>query len=140
MLGDLHEPACMLDVTNGVFEDVLERITELYSKELSGLGDLEAYNYLDHKLYGDDDRTSAEVYKDSDKYFKFDFLTNGGESFDNSKSFIVAEGFFLRILFYNYDKNKFIGYKVSKLEFTNTITKFTTWYYEVKSKLTRLSN
>lgn len=139
MLGDLEEPACMLDVTSGFFESILVRISDLSSREFSGLGDLEIYSYLDEKLYGDDERTAAQVSEDADRYFKYDFLTNGGESFDNSKSFIVAEGFFFRVLFFNYEKNKFTGHKVSKVEFTNVINQFMIWYSDIKTKLTSVA-
>jgi hypothetical protein len=135
MLGDLDEPACMLDVTIGFLESILDRIAELCSKELSNLSDFETYNYLDEKLYGDDERTAAQVSEDANIYFRYDFLTNGGESFDNSKSFIVADGFFLRVLFLNYDTNKFTGHKVPILEFSNIINQFLAWYSDIKSKL-----
>lgn len=40
-----------------------------------------------------------QIVADARRYRRFDFLTNGGESFDHSKSFFVANAHKVRILF-----------------------------------------
>ena len=136
MLGDLSEPSCMLDVTAGFFESILGRFSDLSVQEFSGLSDSEAFNLLNSKIYEDDTRSADQVATDSRIYFKFDFLTNGGESFDNSKSFIVVEKGSVRVLFYNYDVDKLFSHKVPIFEFKTCINQFLAWYHSIRSKLT----
>ena len=137
MLGDLAEPSCMLGVTAGFFDSILGRISDLSSQEFSGLSDFDVYSKLDAAIYADDARTTAQVAADSKKYFKFDFLTNGGESFDNSKSFIVVDGGFVRVLFYSFSVDRFFSHSVSIFEFKTCINQFLAWYDSTRSKLTR---
>ncbi len=135
-LGDINEPSCILGVIVGILESVIARLPQLHNSELGSLSNFEVFNFLDHKLYEDDDRTLEQVTADSKAYGKFDFLTNGGESFDNSKSFIIAESSSVRILFYDYDRKKNVFTKFSKKSLLNGINNFIDWHSTEQSKLT----
>lgn len=99
VLGDFDEPACMLNVTAAHLEAVIRRLPELENDMFVAKDDLSVWQRIDKALYLDDDRSSEEIAADANLFFKFDFLTNGGESFDDSKSFVLREGSRVRILF-----------------------------------------
>jgi hypothetical protein len=129
VLGNIDEPACMLNVTEGFLVNLLSRLQNLEGRELSKMPDLEAFKLLDNAVYLDDDRTSEQVASDAAKYFKFDFLTNGGESFDGTKSFVHRIGNIVRILFT--DKlDRFHSIHVERKEFEMVITQFLRWLEE----------
>lgn len=98
-LGDFYEPACMLNVTASHLQGILERLPKLASDAFQGENDAFVWDAIDKAIYQDYDRSTKEIVADSDRYFRYDFLTNGGESFDNSKSFIVRDGDKVRLLF-----------------------------------------
>jgi hypothetical protein len=98
-LGDLSEPACMLNVTEGHFEDCLNQLDELYDASVNNLPDDAAFRFLDAALYLDDDRTAQQIHADAIRFSKFDFLTNWGESFNNIKAFLLRSGDRFRILY-----------------------------------------
>jgi hypothetical protein len=128
VLGDLNEPACMLNVTAGHLEDVLCEIDALDEPELFALTDSELWERLDKALYRGDTRTNAEIAADSRKYSKFNFLTNGGESFDRSKSFIVASDSNVRILFMSDDANcSLVGKTINLYVFVEALQSFLKW-------------
>ena len=137
MLGDLGEPSCLLGVTAQFFGSVISRAPELLSEELSGMEDAEAFLYIDSKIYTQDDRSVEQVATDATNYFKYDFLTNGGESFDNIKSFIIGEPGAYRILFYDFGCNAYEYTKVSETGFLSAVEEFLTWHSEQLAKLTR---
>lgn len=126
VLGSIDEPACMLNVTEGHLSDVIRQLPSLKDETLENLTDLEAFNFLDHALYMDDDRSDLEVQQDAERYSKFDFLTNGGESFDGTKSFIVASGSNVRLLFTD-AADIFYSALVPHDEFVKVVTAFFVW-------------
>ena len=125
-VGDFDEPACMLNVTAGHLQSVLERLSDLEEPAFVRLSDAELFRLLDEALYIDDDRTSDQVVTDAHRYWKFDFLTNGGESFDRSKSFIsLCEGS-VRILFEEPPRG-IVSARVAPSEFAGTVEAFLRW-------------
>ena len=98
-LGNLDEPACMLNVTEGHFEDCLDQLDELCDESVDDLPNGVAFQFLDTALYLDDARTNAQIHSDAVRFSKFDFLTNWGESFDGTKAFLLKSGEHYRILY-----------------------------------------
>ena len=125
-LGDITEPGCMLNVTVGHLEDLLRNIDNLDEAEFYDLADAELFKRLDHLLYGDDERSNSQIIEDAAKYSKFDFLTNGGESFDHTKSFLVARGQQLRLVFKDCDGALFSAH-FSCAEFESAVKAFVAW-------------
>jgi hypothetical protein len=70
----------------------LNRLPDLADDGFSGMSDFCIWETIDIAIFDDDDRSMESVVADAKKFFKFDFLTNGGESFDKSRSFIVRNG------------------------------------------------
>lgn len=66
---------------------------------LDGLDPDEAFRRLDNALYLDTGQSTEQVAEDARRFFRFDFLTNGGESFDHTKSFLVNLGDSVRLIF-----------------------------------------
>jgi uncharacterized protein YfiM (DUF2279 family) len=125
-LGDIEEPACMLNVTANHLSSVLRRLDTLDESDFYDLSDNSLFELLDNALYRDDDRTTAEVAADAEKFFKFDFLTNGGESFDNTKSFMAAKQERLRLVFQDRD-GALSSAHFSREEFTTAVNTFLAW-------------
>lgn len=125
-LGDIGEPACVLDVTERCLHLLLLQLDSLDDPALRGLGDRETFSYLDRAIYTDVEQSTDEAIPDAARFYKFNLLTNGGESFDRTKSFIVAEGKRLRILFTN-EKNEFVSAQVGRALFTLTVRGFLAW-------------
>ncbi len=125
-LGDIAEPGCMLNVTVGHLEDTLCNIDNLDEAEFHELADAELFELLDRALYGNDDRSSMEVVADAVRYRKFDFLTNGGESFHSTESFLVARGQQLRLVFKDCDGALYSSH-FSRAEFESAVKAFIAW-------------
>lgn len=125
-LGDIDKPGCMLNVTAGHLAAVVERLASLDEAAFRPLSDAEVFHRLDRALYLDDDRSDDEVRADAERYTTFDFLTNGGESFDHTKSFLVAEDDELRLVFR--DRNDGLhAARFSQAAFTAATKQFQTW-------------
>ncbi|MEM7430485.1 MAG: hypothetical protein AAF351_00970 [Pseudomonadota bacterium] len=125
-LGDITEPSCMLSATERCLAELLERLDSLDDPMMRGLSDRDSYNLLNRLLYEDDVRSDEQVSLDADRFAKFDFLTNGGESFDHSKSFIAISGDQLLIVFD--DENTGFGSgKVSRSAFRLVVKGFLGW-------------
>lgn len=126
VLGNFDEPACMLDVTANHLLGVLNRLPDLDEPAFYALNDEQLFCFLDRVLYEDDSRTNEQVRADAETYFKFDFLNNGGESFDRSKSFIACYGEKVRVLF-----TEGVGgvrsIHVEKSSFVQVINSFLCW-------------
>ena len=131
-LGDITEPSCMLNVTEGSLSKFISEKDNLDSAELNELNDEEAYSFLNKKLYGADEETSIEqITYDAKKYFKYDFLTNGGESFDGFQSYIIKNNDTFRILFRNSIDDLFFC-NVEAKKVNNAIESFLKWIEEKK--------
>ncbi len=125
-LGDITEPACLLNVTAHCFERLLERVSSLVDPALDGLDPRQAFEFLDHMLYLDEESSLEEVKRNSRRFSKFNFLTNGGESFDDGKSFIVSIGDELRVLF-RHQSGAFHTADVPRDIFTQVTRDFLRW-------------
>lgn len=126
VLGDLDEPTCMLNVTAAHLQDILNRLGALEVPELFALTDSALWERLDTALYRDDNRTEIAVAADAQWYSRFDLLTNGGESFDKSKSFIVVSESQVRILFDDADR-PLVRKTVDRRVFVETLQSFLAW-------------
>ncbi len=125
-LGDIDEPTCMLNVTEGHLQELLQRLDVLDDPALRNLSDHEAFEFLDRAIYLDDERSTQQIANDSERFFKFDMLTNGGESFDHTKSFIIGHADGLRILFED-EQRRFLSGHVERATFILTVRGFLAW-------------
>jgi hypothetical protein len=113
-LGDISEPDCILEVSRANLEKFLKKLKTQKNGEFPELSDLEAFEFLHQKLYEDDERTDEEIREDGEKYWRYDFLTNGGESFDPYASFAVTEEESIRFLWQNWNTKEFYSAVASK--------------------------
>src|SRR5262245_22342519 len=127
--GDLSEPACMLDVTAEHLRKTLQNLEQQADSDVVRLEDESAFDFLDRKLYRDDDRSNDEVAADAERFFRFDFLTNGGESFDRTKSFAIRSGDHVRILFMDYSSSgqSFHAGRVKHQLIKDRVQEFVSW-------------
>lgn len=116
----------MLNVTASHLQTILKRLQQMDSVAFRGQSDALVWDIIDRALYLDDDRSAEEVVTDSACYSQYDFLTNGGESFDNSKSFIVRDGDRVRLLFKN-DNYALESMNVDVEEFSAVVRSFLAW-------------
>jgi len=119
----------MLNITGGHLEGVMGRLQALDEPSFEDLTDSQLYELLDRAVYCDDDRTATQVAADAETYFKYDFLTNGGESFDRFKSFIAAANGLVRIVFAECSSGP-VGVRVDMADFVATVTAFLRWLKE----------
>ncbi|MDZ7863316.1 hypothetical protein [Acidovorax sp.] len=97
-IGDFFAKQCALYPSYVNFRLLRERLALLWLAEFEGMSAISLWNHLDGLLYGfhgdvelTDVRTLEECRQASEKYGRFDFLTNWGEQFDdNGKSFILC--------------------------------------------------
>ena len=86
----LLEKHCGLSDAHQELVQRAETLHALKSAAFGGLDDAAVWNFLDQKLYRDDERTLGEVKLDAACFSRFNFLTNWGESFDRHKGFIFC--------------------------------------------------
>jgi hypothetical protein len=132
-MGDLEEPACMLNVTEGHLQAVLARLDSLHDPSLHGLNPDEAFRRLDDALYHGTGRSTEQVVEDAKRFFRFDFLTNGGESFDRTKSFLVNVGDSVRLIFRDEADSLHSG-DIPRGVFTDVIEEFLAWISDEGAK------
>lgn len=125
-LGDISEPACMLNVTEGHFQDCLGQLDALIDGSVNDLADEVAFRFLDAALYVDDDRTNQQVDADALRYSRFNFLINWGESFDGIKAFLLKSGEHFRIL-YRLSCDTTGGVEVTRDGLVNAMLAFLDW-------------
>jgi hypothetical protein len=125
-LGDLDEPACMLNVTANHLSSLVKRLSTLEEPAFDSLSDTQLFELLDCKLYRDDDRTTEDVAADASEFFRFDFLTNGGESFDHSKSFVTSFNGKLRLVFVQASSGV-LSARFESAAFVSVVAAFLAW-------------
>ncbi len=118
----------MLNVTVSHLSNAIARLPELDAQELHEFAGEALFNLLDHALYGDDDCSMEEIMADAQRFSRFNFLTNGGESFDHSKSFIVGNGQWLRLLFKDLKTERIHAVAVEYATFVAVIQAFLSWF------------
>jgi hypothetical protein len=60
-------------------------------ESFDGLSREQIHDLVRNAIYGDDDRTMSAILTDSQRYRRFDFLTNWDEQFDGFASVIIQE-------------------------------------------------
>jgi len=124
--GNITEPSCMLNVTENHLVSFVQTAGNFENSWLCSKNDQELYEFLDRKIYLDDDRTDEQIQLDLMEYSKYEFLANGGESFDFGKSFVVKEGEEFRFVFT--DKSDiFHGGRVCVKSVMESINSFFCW-------------
>ena len=133
-VGDIEETGCMLNVTEGFLQNFIESSNELSDKNLNKLGDRDLYKFLDEKLYSRLEKSREQIVEDSRTYRKFDFLTNGGASFDTIRCFIVRkENKYKLLLTDRFDD--FYSFHIDSYLMENVIIEFLIWMSNEKAKL-----
>ncbi len=125
-LGDMAGPVCMLDVPESILREFVRRLDSLDDHALADISDRDAFDLLESATHGCD---PSNPVVDIDAFDKFDFLTNAGESFDGTISFIIGSGDYLRLLFTD-EKRVFHATRVGHSTFIQTVTEFLKWMDE----------
>ncbi len=128
--GDIDDPACSFYITYLRLSEKMNDI-EAITYDFGYEKDIDVFEFLDVKLYMADDSTTYEqIIVDAKKYQKFDFLTNGGEMFDGTKSFAYLDkNEFVHIMIQIFDQNdKIICITVEKNTFVSVTNEFVEWY------------
>ena len=66
-------------------------LPRLYDEAFANKSASEVFELLDQALYVDDSRDDIQLSEDIERFSPFNFLTNAGEGFDDSKSFVYCE-------------------------------------------------
>ncbi len=142
-LGDIEERGCALYPSSVEFAWLSDHIDGLWDESLTGLDDKAAWDLLDGSLYGyhgdvevEDQRTLDEMRRGWDRYSKFNFLTNWGESFDGYKSFIMSPpNGKLRILSRRLPAYLGLSVQVSRSSFQEACRRFIHWFLSEEAHL-----
>jgi hypothetical protein len=134
-LGDISSLHCGLSGTSDGFSWLVPHLDNLWAEELQDLDDLALWNFLDGLLYGyhgnvefHDDRTLEECQQDSERWHRFDFLTNWDEPFNGYKAFIVCPPREeIRILYRRLSENVRVV-RVSRAGFLRAASLFVKWF------------
>ena len=144
ILGDINNEYCHLFVTYDALKKKIQNLNELEC-DFNLSNDADIFNFLDKKLYildEDDVRTHEQICNDMEPYIKFDFMTNAGETFDRTKSFIyMCKNKRIHIMYQTYWYNENIGNfendeiictELDKETFLVVTKNFTKWYEEIE--------
>ncbi len=125
--GDLEERGCALGVTALCLERLKNRLHELVLPAAAGRTHDDVFSFLNDRLYvPSEGRSDADVTQDALHYSKYDFLTNGGESFDRTKSFVFCDQARVVLLLEHQD-GAFQSVIVTSSEFSRVLDGFVTW-------------
>ena len=117
----------MLDVPGNILRNLVGRLDSLDDPALADISDRDAFDLLESASYGC--LESRLPVLDIESFDKFDFLTNAGESFDGTISFVIGAGDYLRLLFTD-EKRIFHAARVEHSAFIRTVTEFLRWMDE----------
>jgi hypothetical protein len=82
-VGNIHEDHCSLFHAVDVLRKLIGTIETFWDDAFIGLSDAQIFTLLDDALYGDGEGSW-------ERFGRFSFLTNTGEQFDHSKTFIIC--------------------------------------------------
>jgi hypothetical protein len=121
-LGDIRENHCSLFHATEKFRNLHPGIESLWKDPFSGLSDAEIFTAVDNALYLADE-------SDRD-YWRFDFLTNTGEQFDDAKTFIVCRPSGHVHILYRIRNDAFGSRSCSALSFRSVADSYVRWFDE----------
>jgi hypothetical protein len=84
-LGNIRENHCSLFHATNRFRETHANLEKLWDESFTGLSDAGIFAVLDEELYVGEGESGGW-----ERYGRFNFLTNTGEQFDDSKTFIVC--------------------------------------------------
>jgi hypothetical protein len=142
-LGNIDERCCALYPAYDGFQQMAETLDDLWDDRLDALEDEAIWNLLDGLLYGyhgtvkiDDERTVDEIWRDTARYERFNFLTNWGEMFDGYKAFLLCPpGKPLRVLCREIPRAAGLGIDVTHLGFLEASMAFVQWFEAQRHRL-----
>ncbi|MGZ4965168.1 MAG: hypothetical protein ACXWBP_10055 [Limisphaerales bacterium] len=83
-IGDIRDNHCSLFHATDRFRELIQNVDTLWNESFAGLSDAEIFGIIDRDLY------IGEPSDSGPSYSNFDFLTNTGEMFDGTKTFIFG--------------------------------------------------
>lgn len=131
-LGDLAETDCILNTVACAFRECLGRLDELQDESIDELSDEEAFGFLDDVLYLDNELSDQQIHAASQRFSKFVFLTNWGETFDGCKAFMAKRDQAFRIL-YRLPSDEMGAVKVTRADLVGSIQAFLDWMEDEQS-------
>jgi hypothetical protein len=83
-IGNIRDNHCSLFHATDRFRELTQRVETLWDEAFAGLSDAEVFSLIDRELYIGKPSGNGRSFSD------FDFLTNTGEMFDGTKTFILG--------------------------------------------------
>ena len=145
VLGDFSDEHCGLYSAYCGFKELLAMKTRLWDESFDGLSHEQIHDFVRSAIYGDDDREMASILSDSQRYRRFDFLTNWDEQFDGFASVIVQENDAITTILHRphsayarqRDPGPFVVAICSTIGFRNVCTDLVDWFDREAARLTR---
>jgi hypothetical protein len=135
MLGDITNPHCALYSAYTEFRFLRTHHDDLWDKAFGTLDDTEIYNLLDQTIYGDDARTNAQIRAASDRFGRYNFLTNWGEQFDGWKAFLIRRSESVMQVLYSANHSSPVSTHCSIQGLTVAIDGFLNWFHAESDRL-----
>ncbi|MEO6184380.1 MAG: hypothetical protein ABIP71_15005 [Verrucomicrobiota bacterium] len=126
-LGHIDENHCSLFHAADRLREAVNEIKILWDESFNGLSDKETFDFLDRVLYLNSERSPESIQADWERFGRFNFLTNTGEQFDDSKTFIACRNGLVHV-FYQLRNNKFGSVSFSVKSFHDAIEPFLYWF------------
>jgi hypothetical protein len=123
-LGNIRDNHCSLHLVTERFRELLPTIESLWSGSFEGLTNREIFALIDRELYID------APTKNRPHYARFDFLTNAGEMFDESKTFILCRPDGRVEILYQLRDDTFGSGACSAETFRSVAAAYVQWYDE----------
>lgn len=127
-LGDYDDPHCGLHGAYSGFKELADGILNLWDSDFNSLDDSQIFDLLNQSLYGDDDRSLAELQRDWCRFGRFIFLTNWDEPFDHHKAFIACRNSEDVLILYELPNCSRGSVSVTPAAFVNATHEFLAWY------------
>ena len=121
-LGNIREEHCSLFDATDRFRELCSIIDTLWDESFTGLSDSDIFQIIDRARY------TGYLPDLSERYGRFDFLTNTGEQFNGIKVFIICRPGGLVHVLYQFRNNVFGSGSCSVGLFRDVSTSFVCWF------------
>ena len=124
-VGDIRDNHCSLFAVTDCFRRFSDSIENLWAGCFAGLSDAEVFRLIDRDIYSDEPPSDL-----GSGFRSFDFLTNSGEMFDGTKTFIFCDPDSLVHILYQLRDDTFGSGTCSAQTFRTVAEAYARWFDE----------
>lgn len=130
-IGDIEEHHCSMHGAARVLRWRSKAGTSFWDNRFDNLSDQRIFDFLDAKLYQNTGQSLDQMHADWNEFGRYNFLTNAGEQFDESKTFFVCRpNGRIHVLYYKHPPDVSGSASCSFGAFRGAAESFLIWYDE----------